>query len=137
MQLTDWPDGARRPRDILIHKAYLRAAWRGNVRCGWIFTPDEVAQHDWWTSTACGQLVPREWDAAHLATAPAYTFRVPWADGGRYDKANARLAHYGCAAFADPSLGPCPGPRAHPRPGGQDQGQPHRHALPQRAPAGR
>ena len=57
-----------------------------------------------WTCTACGQLVPREWDAAQLATAPAYTFRVPWADGGRCDKANARLAHYGCATFADPCL---------------------------------
>jgi hypothetical protein len=104
VQLTDWPADTRRPRSILIHMAYLRAGRRAGVRTGWIFTPDEIASRDKWTCAICGHAVLHRWTADQLGCAPVYTFRVPWAEGGRYDQANARLAHYGCATPADRHL---------------------------------
>ena len=103
LTLGDWPPG-HRPRRIRIHAAYLRAARRAGIKSGWMFTTDDVASRDKWTCHACGHAVPRTWTTAELATAPALTFATPWAHGGQYDKANARLAHYGCIAFADPAL---------------------------------
>lgn len=103
LTLADWPPG-HRSRAIRIHQAYLRAARRAGARTGWIFTIGDVAKRDRWACAVCGQPVPQSWAPGELATAPAYTFTVPWADGGRYDKASARLAHYGCATPADPHL---------------------------------
>ncbi len=63
-----------------------------------------MAKRDHWTCHVCGQTIRGSWTAAELDTAPALTFAVPWADGGRYDRANARLAYYACAAITDKTL---------------------------------
>lgn len=102
--LDDWAPGERAsvgPRKIRLHMIYLARARKTGVPRGTIFTAGTVADRDGWACTACGGPVPRRWTAAELDRAPALTFAVPWADGGRYDEANARLAHFGCAVFPD------------------------------------
>jgi len=105
--LDDWPQrvssaGSRQGR---MHVMYLRAGIRAGVPCGWIFTVDDVAKRDRWLCHVCREPVPQRWTAGELTRAPALTFATPWADGGRYDKANARLAHFGCITFSDPAFG--------------------------------
>lgn len=84
---------------------YMHLAKRLGVPRGWLFTADDVAKRDRWRCHACGEPVPQLWTAAQLGQAPVLTFATPWAEGGRYDKANARLAHYRCAVFPDAGLG--------------------------------
>jgi hypothetical protein len=105
--LDDWPPGNRAKtgsRQVRIHKAYLAQARRRSVPAGWIFLAADVARRDRWTCAMCGEPVPQRWTAAELEQAPALTFAVAWAEGGRYDEASARLAHFGCAVFADAGL---------------------------------
>ena len=105
--LDDWaPDdrAAVGPRKIRMHAMYLRLVRRMGVPHGWIFTLDDVAARDRWLCVVCGSPVPQRWSAGQLGQAPALTFAVAWADGGRYDKANAQLAHFGCASFPDEGL---------------------------------
>lgn len=59
---------------------------------------------DGWRCHACGEPVPQRWAADQLRLGPALAFATPWTQGGRYDKANARLAHFGCVMFADPAF---------------------------------
>ena len=102
--LDDWPPPGRTdagPRQLRMHVMYLRVARRLGVPLGWIFTIADVVKRDGWQCHVCGEPVPERWTDAQLAQAPALTFAKPWSEGGRYDKANARLAHYGCAPFPD------------------------------------
>lgn len=105
--LDDWAPGVRAssgPRQIRLHMIYLQQARRAGIPHGWIFTARTVADRDGWSCSVCGAPVPQRWTAGQLDRAPALTFAVAWADGGRYDEANARLAHYGCAVFPDPGV---------------------------------
>jgi len=105
--LDDWPGrpSSAGPRKIRVHVMYIRAAIRAGAPMGSIFTADDVAKRDRWRCQVCGEPVLQRWTAGELPRAPALTFAVPWAQGGRYDKANARLAHFGCITFADPGFG--------------------------------
>jgi hypothetical protein len=108
--LGDWPGRAGRgrsggSRQIRVHVMYIRAALRAGAPRGQIFVVDDVAKRDRWLCNVCGEPVPERWTAGQLPRAPALTFAAPWAEGGRYDKANARLAHFGCITFADPAFG--------------------------------
>jgi hypothetical protein len=105
--LDDWPPPGRRgrgSRQVRMHSVYLGHARRMGVPTGYIFNADEIAARDGWACAVCGEPVPQRWTAAQLGQAPALTFAVAWADGGRYDQANARLAHFGCAMFPDAGL---------------------------------
>jgi len=105
--LDDWPQrvSSAGPRQIRVHVMHIRAAIRAGAAMGGIFTVAEVAKRDRWRCHACGGPVPERWTAGELPRAPALTFARPWAEGGRYDKANARLAHFGCVTFDDPAFG--------------------------------
>jgi hypothetical protein len=104
VQLTDWPPGAV-SRDHAVHVAYIRAARRARrgVKVEYV-SPGEVAKRDRWACAVCGQAVRKHWTADQLAEAPAFTFCVPFAEGGDYTKRNARFAHYGCVTPGDPHL---------------------------------
>jgi hypothetical protein len=105
--LGDWAPRERAvtgSRQLRMHRIYFMQADRMGVRCGFIFTVDDVAERDGWTCAVCGAPVLQRWVAAELGQAPALTFAVAWADGGQYDKANARLAHFGCAVSPDEGL---------------------------------
>lgn len=105
--LDDWPQrvSSAGPRKIRVHVMYIRATIRSGVPCGQIFTVGDVAKRARWRCHMCREPVLQRWTAGELPRAPALTFAVPWAEGGRYDEANARLAHFGCITFADPAFG--------------------------------
>lgn len=91
-------------RELRLHMIYMRRAVRADVPRGFIFTAADVVARDGWSCSVCGGQVPERWTAAGLGQAAALTFAVPWAAGGGYDLDNARLAHFGCAVFADAGL---------------------------------
>lgn len=104
--LDDWAPGDRArngSRQLRMHKIYLAAARRSGIRVS-IFTADDVGERDGWSCSVCGAGVPQRWTAAEAGRAPALTFAVSWADGGRYDRDNARVAHFGCAVFPDEGM---------------------------------
>ena len=101
--LDDWPAGGA-SRDHAVHKAYCQATVRAGGRLVEYVSSLDVARRDRWACSACGEAVPQRWDAGGLALAPVLVFTVLLAEGGRYARANLRLAHYGCARFADPVL---------------------------------
>jgi len=103
LTLDDWPPG-RTSRSHRIHAAYLRAARRAGVTPAAYVRLAGVAERDGWTCTACTRPVPAIWAAASVGQAPALAFAKAWADGGAYNRDNARLVHYGCMTIADRSL---------------------------------
>lgn len=105
--LRDWPPSGRNtsPRHVRMHMIYLAAARKAGVKRGWIFTAETIAQRDRWRCFVCGETVLQRWSAAEVDRAPALTFATAWSEGGAYDKRNARLAHFGCAAFPDAAFG--------------------------------
>jgi hypothetical protein len=105
--LDDWPPGDRAKtgsRQVRMHKAYRGYARRAAVPQGVIFLAADVAKRARWTCAVCVEPVPRQWTDGQRDQAPALTFAVAWADGGRYDEAYARLAHFGCVVFPDAGL---------------------------------
>jgi len=93
------------PRDWRVHLVYLAVARRLGVPRGALFSIADVAVRDGWRCHGCGGPVLQRWTAERLALAPALAFATAWSEGGRYDKANARLAHHGCVVFPDAAFG--------------------------------
>ena len=101
--LDDWPVGGCSRRHA-VHVAYCRAVRRAGGQVHEYVSVPEVARRDGWACCACGEPVPQRWTEAEAGRAPVLAFTVPLAEGGRYAKANVRLAHHGCARFADRAL---------------------------------
>jgi hypothetical protein len=103
--LDDWPPRGRgsASRELRMHAIYLSWARKAGID-GSIFTASDAAARDGWNCSACGDPVPQRWAAEDAGRAPALAFAVPLDAGGRYELGNARLAHFGCAAFPDAAL---------------------------------
>ena len=101
--LDDWPSGCQR-RSHAVHVAYVRAAQRVGERPWQYVDALKIAGRDRWTCSVCGGPVPEHWDSGAVGQAPALTFIEPLELGGRYAKANLRLAHLDCAGLTDPQL---------------------------------
>jgi hypothetical protein len=98
--LEDWPVGGVSRRHAL-HVAYCRATRRAKGKLHAYVNVLNVARRDRWACCACGKPVLQRWTAAETGRAPVLAFTVPLAEGGRYTETNVRLAHLGCASFAD------------------------------------